>query len=163
MEEEFENFEPEHKATFDEKGNVILKKRSKIKSGRLARASGARFELKVREDLISKGWVIDKWQNQVDLENAKIIPAKRKFNPFKKMLVVGTGFPDFVAIKFIREGIYDVIGVEVKINGLLSKEEKEKCWWLLEKKIFSQILIAKKSEKRGEIDYVDFKERYEKS
>jgi len=52
---------------------------------------------------------------------------------------------------------YEVIGVEVKSNGYLDKEEKAKCKWLLEKKIFTKILIAKKSKVRGKIDYKEFK------
>ena len=95
------------------------------------------------------------------MKNGKLVRCKPKFNPYTKSLIMNSGgFPDFVAIKFIREGIYDIIGVEVKMNGSLSREEKEKCRWLLEKNIFSQILIAKKSDKRGEVEYVDFKERY---
>jgi len=53
-------------------GVPIPKKKSKIKSGRLAKASGARFELKVREDLESKGWIVSKWQNQVEFEEEEI-------------------------------------------------------------------------------------------
>jgi len=54
-----------------------------------------------------------------------------------------------------RKKTYEVIGVEVKSNGYLSKEEKAKCRWLLDNNIFSKILIAKRGEKRGEIVYED--------
>ena len=155
-----ENKEVEHKASFDEEGKVVLKKKSEIKKGKKSRSAGSRFELKVRKYWESKGYIVDKWSNNVDLENKKLISAKRKYNPFKKVMAIGTGFPDFIVIQFIREGVYDIIGVEVKMNGSLSREEKEKCRWLLEKNIFSQILIAKKADKRGEVEYVDFKERY---
>jgi len=154
--------EIEHKATFNEQGEVVLKKKSKIKMGRRSRAAGARFELKVRRDLETSGWIIDKWTNNVDLENRNVIPAKRKFNPFKKIMSIGTGFPDFSGSMCLEKKGYDLIGVEVKMNGILSKEEKEKCKFLLEKGIFSKILIAKKSKKRGSIDYDDFKEKYGK-
>jgi len=150
-----ENYE----TSWDEKGPVS-KKKSNIKRGGLSRAQGARFELQVRKDLENKGRVVDKWGNNVDLAEDKLAPAKRKYNPFRKMLVVGTGFPDFVAIKHIHDAVYSVIGVEVKMNGTLSKEEKEKCRWYLKNKIFSQIWIAKKGVKRGEIEYVDFREKY---
>jgi len=53
--------------------------------------------------------------------------------------------------------------VEVKGNGWLEKSEKEKCRFLLERRIFSGILIAKKGKKRGEIEYVDFKDKYNKT
>ena len=76
------------------------------------------------------------------------------------MFVLGAGFPDFIAIQPVHDELYRIIGVEVKINGILSKEEKEKCKWYLQKGIFPNIWIAKKAKKRGEIEYVDFKEKY---
>ena len=139
-----------------------IQKKSNIKKGKLSRAQGGRFELKVREELESRGWFMDKWNNNVDLEKGDLVKAKRKYNPFKKMLVVGTGFPDFVAFKKAGEESYDVIGVEVKMNGTLSKIEKEKCAWYLKKEIFNRILIAKKGEKRGEIKYDNFLGKYGK-
>lgn len=133
--------------------------KKKRAQGRKNRAAGARFELKVRNDLEKDSWVVDKWTNNVDLEERKLIKAKRKFNPFLKILGLGTGFPDFIAFK--RKGkLYEIIGVEVKANGWLDKNEKEKCSFLLDKKIFSKILIARKGKKRGEIEYTDFKEKY---
>ncbi|MEK6760552.1 MAG: hypothetical protein AABX93_01365 [Nanoarchaeota archaeon] len=134
-----------------------MKTDSKSKRGKLARASGARFELKVRADLEKDGWVVTKWMNNID--SGKIIPAKRKFNPFSKVLTIGTGFPDFVAFKKDGEK-YEVIGVEVKTNGYLDKEEKEKCKFLLDNKIFSKILIVKKSKNGREIIYDNFAEKY---
>ena len=96
------------------------------------------------------------------MEENKLVKAKRKYNPFKKILIIGTGFPDFIAFKKINKKNYDIIGVEVKMNGILSKIEKEKCAWYLRNKIFSQIWIAKKGEKRGTIEYDDFLEKYGK-
>jgi len=149
-----------YETSWDDEGLPKLKKKSEMKKGKLSRGQGARFELKVRGDLESKEWIVDKWTNNVDLDEGKIVKAKRKYNPFMKMLIVGTGFPDFIAFKKIGEESYDVIGVEVKMNGILSKTEKEKCVWYLKKKIFSQIWIAKKGEKRGQIEYIDFVEKY---
>lgn len=127
--------------------------------GRKNRAAGARFELKVRNSLENEGWFVDKWTNNVDLEENKLIKAKRKFNPFSKILGIGTGFPDLICFK--RDGnLYEIMGVEVKANGWLDKSEKEKCKWILDNQIFSKILIAKKGKKRGEIEYTDFKEKY---
>ncbi|MEK6757495.1 MAG: hypothetical protein AABX88_00050 [Nanoarchaeota archaeon] len=162
-----ENYE----TSWDENGIPKSKKKSEIRKGRMSRARGARFELKVRKDLEDKGRIVDKWTNNVDLPQngessgeGKLVPAKRKYNPFKKMLVVGTGFPDFISIKRIHEGAYSIIGVEVKINGILSKIEKEKCRWYLQKGIFSQILVARAVQKgrKMEIEYVNFVERYKK-
>ncbi|MEK6898013.1 MAG: hypothetical protein AABX28_01500 [Nanoarchaeota archaeon] len=127
--------------------------------GKKSRASGARFELKVRNDLEKQGFVVDKWTNNVDLEKKQLVKAKRKYNPFFKALSIGTGFPDFIGIK-TKNKSYDVIGIEVKGNGWLDRTEKEKCIFLLEKRIFSKILIARKGKKRGQIEYIDFKKKY---
>jgi len=147
-----------------EKGIPKSKKKSEIQKGKRSRATGRRFELKVRKDLEDKGRVVDKWSNNVDLEKGEIVPAKRKYNPFQKVMVIGTGFPDFISIKHIHERAYSVIGIEVKINGILSKIEKEKCSWYLKNKVFSEIWIAKaiKKGRKIEIKYDDFLETYGK-
>jgi len=162
----------------------------KKEQGKKNRAAGQRFEKRVRESLESKGWVVDKWTNNVELEEfpgddgipfecGKLIPTKPKFvfNPrTKSRMMIGnsSGFPDFIAFTpdnwhFVsfeqglkiefgkRDNNSIIIGVEVKSNGYLSKEEKEKCKWLLENNIFSKILIASKSKERGKIDYKEFK------
>lgn len=160
-----------YEISWNEEGTPYkIKDKVKIKRGKSAKGQGARFESKVREDLESKGKIVDKWTNNVDLEKDKVVPVKRKFLPrglgptlsYMGISTMGTGFPDFIAIKHIHEGLYSVIGVEVKMNGTLSKIEKEKCAWYLQKEIFSQIWIAKKGEKRGEIKYDDFLEKYGK-
>ena len=146
-----------HDIAFDEKGNVILKKKVNVRQGAKSKARGGAFELKVRHDLEEKGWTVDKWSNNLDLETLKIHSAKRKYNPFSKAMAIGTGFPDFIC--FERRGdLYQVIGVEVKTNGTLSLEEKRKCKLYLEKKIFSEILVAKKIIRGGKalIEYISF-------
>ena len=148
--------------SWSDEGIPVSKKKTKVKKGKSARQQGAQFELRVRKDLESKGKIVDKWTNNVDLENQKVVPAKRKFNPFSKVMTIGTGFPDFVSIKNVDKNLFSVIGVECKMNGKLSKEEKEKCAFYLKDKIFSQIWIAKKGKKRGEIIYEDFSEKYKK-
>lgn len=133
-----------------------MKTKDKRKRGRLSRAAGARFELKVRKDLEGKGWIVSKWMNNFS-EN-KLIPAKHKYRGPGIPMAIGTGFPDFIAFKNKGKN-YEIIGVEVRSNGLLKKEEKEKCKLFLDKKIFGKILIAKKGEKRGQIEYIDFKRK----
>ncbi len=91
--------------------------------GKKARAAGARFELKVRKDLESKGWVVSKWMNNVELTmfvkepdieyeetkeridvkvtryeafKGRLISAKHKFCGIGRPMAIGTGFPDFV-------------------------------------------------------------------
>ncbi|MCK5612635.1 hypothetical protein KAR91_62765, partial [Candidatus Pacearchaeota archaeon] len=89
----------EYETSWDE-GGIILKQKKKVNvgRGRKAKAAGARFELKVRKDLEEKGRVVDKWSNNVDLEEEKIVSAKKKFNFFSKIMTLGTGFPDFISI-----------------------------------------------------------------
>ena len=100
----------------------------------------------------------------------KMIPAKRKYNPFKKALGIGTGFPDFICwrpnkkaiITILPKGIVfkqEVMGVEAKSNGDLDKEDGEKCSWLVAKGIFSTILIASKLKEGRKIivKYTEFK------
>ncbi len=156
MELESKEVESEFKASVDDKGNVVLKRKSKIRRGSKSRADGGLFEAKVRKDLEGKGWVVDKWSNNVDLDEGKIVPCKRKFNPFNKVMTIGTGFPDFIC--FSRRGdLFKVIGVEVKMNGNLSRVEKEKCVWYLDKGIFSEILVASKKKigRNVVVEYVD--------
>ena len=107
----------------------------------------------------------------------KIVSAKYKFRGKGIPMAIGTGFPDFVAFRKTDQHIYsdiesnlnfkggkfshnpfvhEVIGVEVKSNGYLDPKEREKCKWLIDNRIFSKILIASKSKKRGEIIYKEF-------
>lgn len=135
-----------------------MEKQKKSIQGKKNRSSGMRFEAKVREDLEKQGFFVSKWMNNIDLEKQKMSPAKRKYNPFMKALSIGTGFPDFLVFNSSKE----VFGVEVKGNGYLDQDEKKKCEFYLRNKIFSKILIAKKSKDRGKIDYTDFSEKYKK-
>lgn len=139
-----------------------LSKKDYSKQGKKNRAAGVRFEAKVRQELEAMGWVVSKWMNTVDYENWKLVPAKRKYNPFKKAMVIGTGFPDLIAFKRNESGFYEVIGIEVKRRGYLDKVEKGMCHWLIENKIFYRILIAraKKNGRKLEVEYDDFKEKY---
>ncbi len=93
----------------------------------------------------------------------KIVKVKNKFLGPGKPMMLGAGFPDFIALKHECyhdfSSLYQVFGVESKVNGLLDKQEKEKCSWLLSNNIFSKILIASKGEKRGEIIYKEWEEK----
>jgi hypothetical protein len=135
-------------------------KKEMSKRGKKSRAKGQRFEAKVRTDLENLGWIVGRWMNTIDNEKNKIVPAKRKYNPFSKVLTIGTGFPDFICFKRNSDGNYEVIGLEVKGNGYLDQIEKGMCFWLLENKIFSRILIARNGKKAGEVEYLDFTEKY---
>ncbi len=96
--------------------------------GKKNRQAGARFELKVRKDLESKGWIVDKWSNNVEFiskkldselktkqdaeERAnielsevsgkrfgKLVKVKNKFRGKGIPMMLGAGFPDFVCFK----------------------------------------------------------------
>jgi len=191
---------------------------NKVKQGKRNKAQGAAFELRVRKDLEEKGWIVSKWQNQVELngqkigkqkgcgkifkkytykcgtyhnqegydyttlcpkcKEAKLIPAKTKWAGPGRPMVLGSGFPDFVAFKTTwshpvltlelpnkeTENIlaFSVIGVESKMTGELNKLEKQKCRWLLDNGIFSQILVASKQKikNRIHVKYEDFTKKY---
>ena len=203
----------------------------KVKQGKKNRASGSAFELRVRKDLEEKGWIVDKWSNNVELpqlrciqpnsltpreheklrnncqfldfnntmvkhdgrnicenhhyeELGKLIPAKRKYLGPGSPMAIGTGFPDFIAFRSDIgahgsggnlysgqkpstvadrwEWTHAVIGVESKSNGKLDRDERMKCRWLLENKIFNKILIAEKIKVKNKIVviYKDFLDKH---
>lgn len=143
---------------------IPVKNPEKVIQGRKNRAKGALFETRVREDLENKGWTVTKWMNTVNNEKDKVVPAKRKYNPFTRALAIGTGFPDLLCFKKNGEK-YDVIGVEVKSTGSLTRIEKGMCIWYLEKKIFPRIIIARKKKEGRKIvaHFEDFREKYMKN
>ena len=148
----------------------------KVKQGRRNRANGASFELRVRKDLEKKGWMVDKWSNNVELPEYDIImgtecqigkgklhPAKRKYAGPGRPMAIGTGFPDFVCISvhdLSTPQTYRVQFVECKTNGKLDKIEKQKCAWLQEQGY--SILIASKTKVKNRIviKYENFFEKY---
>jgi len=138
---------------------------SKSLMGKRSRAAGRRFEAKVRADLEKMDWVVDKWTNTINYDKdgniGKVVPAKRKYNPFRRAMVIGTGFPDFICFKHTKAENFDVIGVEVKTNGYLDRIEKGMCFWLIKNKIFSRILIAKKKKegRKIKVEYKEFKHK----
>lgn len=160
-----------YQVSWNEKGIPQVIEKAKIKRGALSKKQGGKFELKVRKDLEKKGKIVDKWTNNVEFEKdsngglifstGKLIIA-RKYNPFKKLFILGAGFPDFIAMQHSHDGFYRILGIEAKMNGILSKEEKEKCVWYLQNQIFSDIWIAEKGEKKGEIKYTGFLDKYKK-
>ena len=150
---------------WDADGRIaIQKEKAKIKQGKKSKASGGQFELRVRKDLEAKGWVVDKWTNNFDLEEGTVIPAKRVFNPAAKVMTIGTGFPDFIAFQRMEGNNYKIIGVEVKMNGILNRVEKDKCLQYLQQGTFSEILIARKIKEnnRVRIEYTDVNEILER-
>ena len=95
----------------------------------------------------------------------KLIQAKNKWAGPGRPMMMGAGFVDFICHKnFYDSRLFDVIGVECKCNGYLTKEEKEKCRWLLDNNVFSKILIAEKTKVKNRvvIVYNDFENKYVK-
>ena len=104
---------------------MITSERKKL--GKATRAAGKKFELKVRHDLESKGWIVCKWSNQVEFDDkvtggpvvketiektiydasipmrveriGKLVGVGHKFNPFTRSFAVGSGFPDFICTR----------------------------------------------------------------
>lgn len=159
-----------------------MNKQERRQQGKRNKINGNIWEGKVRADLESKSWFVTKFQNNVEFfegDNikgsitgidlpAKMIPCKRKFNPYNKVMTIGTGFPDFIIWRIQQIGdtktntvfiSFDVCAVECKSNGYLDKIEKGKCKWYLDNKVFNQILIAskKKEGRKVIIEYKEFK------
>jgi len=111
------------------------------KIGKKNRQAGQRFEKKVRDDLVKKGWIVDKWSNNVEFldgltilgekgkeieferthMNMRCVPAKPKYNPFTKtMMMNSAGFPDFIAFTHTKNtqslcGGYEVSDGDYKL------------------------------------------------
>lgn len=147
-----------HEIDFDSEGNVILKEKKKVVMGKVSKAAGGQFELRTRKDLEEKGWIVDKWTNNIDLEKDELVAAKRKMrfiNHNMRFMTLGTGFPDFITFQLMDgDSNYRIVGVEVKMNGKLSKVEKEKCRWYLDKKTFNEIWIARKVKEKNRVKVV---------
>ena len=130
----------------------------KVKQGKKYKRAGAMFEVAVRKDLEEKGWIVDRWSNQVEfLKNNQGCIIRKKLVKAKSFMgrTRTNGFPDFIAFRSFTPESYEVWGIEVKMKGKLSKEEKEKCVWYLKNNIFSKIFIASKD--NGKVKYEEFK------
>lgn len=128
------------------------------------------FESEVIEEPIAMCELKEPWNTEgrtIGIRTGKLVSAKPKYlfiNGSMKMVGNSSGFPDFLCMRKLngKGKHYEVIGIEAKMNGELDKAEKEKCVWLLNKGIFSKILIASKHKikNRVHIEYKDFKEKY---
>ncbi len=127
--------------------------------GKKNRALGSDTELRVRADLELKGWIVDKWGNNVNLTDDKLVKVKNAWRGVGIPMMLGGGFPDFISFKKVVMG-YELIGVECKANGILDKVEKEKCKWLLDHNVFSKILVASRDKIKNKvlIKYKEFGE-----
>ena len=142
------------------------------KQGKRNRANGAAFERRVRKDLEEKGWIVSKWQNNLDYpkENINLPSEERKdlqciSAKASRFRLSTTGFPDFFCYKTYifsgRKGSWtedvnmkEVVFVEVKTNGYMDKLEKEKAKWYLENNYCSKFLVAKKEKVKNRIKVI---------
>ena len=131
-----------------------MEKIDRAAMGRRSRRLGAQFELDVRRDMTSKGWVVAKWQNNIDLQTNEIIQShSNRFNSRS------CGFPDFIMFRQNKNAYcYELKFVECKTNNKLSKEEKIKLEVL--RKLGHSCYVAFKDGK--EIKYREFMEYKER-
>ena len=129
-----------------------MKDINKVKMGKKSRRQGKAFELSVRKDLESKGWIVCRWDKQVNLETNQLENSKPKFNPYTRSIMnMSSGFPDFLIL--MNQGAnWKIKLVECKMNGVLDKEEKEKIEWI-QNNLYIKVDIASKGEHPGEITY----------
>lgn len=98
-------------------------KEENIERGRLSRQRGEIFERKVINSLRVEGYIVTRFNGDIDLEAKSVISAK--FNPFRRNT---TGFPDLLITK-PTEAFF----VECKVNNQLRREERLKLEFLEEK------------------------------
>ena len=130
---------------------MVKTKEEYAAQGKKNRRDGGIFERKVRDDLRQKGFIVDHFTNQVDLDKKELITAKS--NQWNART---TGFPDFVAFKHNDEGSYHLMFVECKCNGKLSVTEKLKMNFFLKKE--HSCFIAHKDDTGKKIIYREFVE-----
>jgi hypothetical protein len=93
------------------------------------------------------------------MKKGKFVQAKSKWNPYlNRAMMTQSGFPDYIIIKEIMVGdsgicSFEVRFVECKVNGYLSKEEKNKVGWI-KSMLHIPVIVTKRGEKRGKIEYV---------
>ena len=106
-----------------------MDKAERSRLGRKSRAAGKRFEVKVRDDLEDKGWIVVRWNKNV--EDNHLITSRGKFNPFtQRVQNMSSGFPDFLCIQLCFNGSWNIQLVECKLKGKLSRIEKDKMVWI---------------------------------
>ncbi len=120
--------------------------------GKRNRRIGAEFERAVRRDMNYKGWIIDKFTSNIELENMRIVQAKsNRWNSRS------CGFPDFVIFRKLGE-LFEVRFIECKTNNILSKPEKLKLDFLV-KKGFRTFVAFKEGKNIKYREFFEYKPR----
>lgn len=157
-----------------------MKTEDRKKLGKKSRKQGQDFERKVREDLESKGWIVLRWDKNIEFPigyegvmlRGEFVQTTGHWNNFLKRIVVSqSGFPDFVCIKLgvfktpvgdirLTPDAFEVQFVECKTNGILDKLEREKSRWIKEKLHIPIFIASKQKIKRKiEVHYESFGEK----
>ena len=135
------------------------------KQGKTNRRKGGDWEREVKADLESEGWIVEKFGNKVDLftQGDEVIGGEFiKAKPYMirgRGMMLGAGFPDFLCFKPSPQGQpHEIMFIECKINGTLSKEEKQRmawlesegyCCWVAGKDEFDCVELSKPKKTRG--------------
>ena len=127
-----------------------------LDNGLLVPAKASRYRLMTTgyPDFIC--WRIQRLYIQFPSENI----SQDELNRAKESILQVRNFSDIIMPKDWKlTPESKIIGVECKTRGYLTKEEIAKCRWLLDNKIFNDILIAKKTKvkNRIKIEYIAFK------
>lgn len=152
-------FESKVRADLEDKGFICSKWQNNVE-----------LKSKFVNGLKERTGISDKTAQMYLNDSGKLVPAKS--GRFRRL---STGFPDFIIFRPHVQGEMmlsqkwfngvvpmEVFGAECKSNGYLSKEEKEKCQWLLDENIFSKILIASRDKsKKGSIVYKEYETKEE--
>ena len=121
--------------------------------GKRNRRAGLEFEYKVRVELEENGWIVTKWNNNIDLIANKFVQAKSNRFGMRQ-----GGFPDFLAFmpKEANKGHprFLLRFIECKKGKYLSKDEKEKMHWLISREFDCFVAYNNK----GKIEYSKFVE-----
>ena len=140
-------------------GNQAIIFMDKKSVGKRSKAQGKAFELKVYNDLKTNYSAVTHFHSKFDLGKMELVQAKPKWINGRLIMLQG-GFPDFVAWD-IQNNRYP-IGIECKMDGELTENEKIMCHWLVLNNIFYDIYIASKTKVKNKIVvvYESYREKY---
>lgn len=151
----------------------MLTKTERSKINKKNRRLGKDFENAVREDLERKGWIVIRWDKNIQLNefyvenknSARMVQAKPKFIPGIGLVMNSPGFPDYICLKrfkpeaimdadlerkWIESREFEAIFVECKLDGTTEPIEKEKADWLI-RNLKIDFYIARKPKDSGEL------------
>ena len=124
-----------------------------VAQGKRNRRAGLDFERKVRVELEKEDWIVNKHNNNIDLEKSCFVQAKSN-----KFGMRQGGFPDFLIFMHSKalkgRPHYIMKFIECKKGKYLNNEEKEKMRWLISRGF--ECFIAYND--KGQVKYRKFME-----